>query len=68
MGYIRKKTMTLSIHNKHKIFNKITFKRTQSPEHGASNKTLLLLICSPSWEIQKLKKKKKTYKKQTIKS
>jgi hypothetical protein len=51
--------MTLSKHNKHKILNKITFKRTQSPEHGASNKTLLLLICSPSWEIQKLKLKDK---------
>jgi hypothetical protein len=55
--------MTVS---KHKIFNKFTFKRTQSPEHGASNKTLLLLIGSPSWETKKLKKKKKTYKKQTI--
>jgi hypothetical protein len=48
--------MTVS---KHKIFNKFTFKRTQSPEHGASNKTLLLLSGAPSWEIQKLKKEKK---------
>jgi hypothetical protein len=46
--------------SKHKTFNTITFERTPSPEHGASNKTLLLLSGAPSWEIQKLKKEKET--------
>ena len=31
------------------IFNTITLERTPSPEHGASNKTLLLLSCPLSW-------------------
>jgi hypothetical protein len=57
--------MTVS---KHKIFNKFTFKRTQSPEHGASNKTLLLLIGSPSWETKKLKKKKKIIRNKQLQS
>lgn len=30
---------------------RITLERTPSPEHGASNKTLLLLSGSPSWKI-----------------